>query len=184
MIGGQTGQLHLPQSLRQPPFPKLPRIHQPLLRQINVLHIRRIRGRRSADPRCNENRVRFEDDAVVDDLVNGQRDEVVVLDDSAFVGCSSDSSSAQLQGRQGIEARPGRDMGTYLNKIPNASRNDKTTLYNRISFSSAPPTTYSITSLSTLNTTLRLSYRITSLVCLLVFSSSPDSNDFCSLTVG
>ena len=76
---------HLPQTLGQPPLSKLPGIKQPLLRQIDILHIRRIRRRGTADARGDQNRVRLEDNTVVDDLVDSQGDEVVVFDDGAFV---------------------------------------------------------------------------------------------------
>lgn len=62
---------HLSQSLSQSPLPKLPGIQQPLLGQIDVLHIRRIRSRSPADSRGDQNRVRLEDNPVVDNLVDG-----------------------------------------------------------------------------------------------------------------
>lgn len=41
--------------------------------------------RGTADALGDNQRVRLEDDAVVDDLVDGEGDEVVVFDDGAFV---------------------------------------------------------------------------------------------------
>lgn len=78
--------LHLPQLLGQTPLAKLPRIEQALLREIDVLHIRGVRGRCPTNPRGDHDRVSLEDDSVVDDFVNGQGDEVVVLHDGALVG--------------------------------------------------------------------------------------------------
>lgn len=47
--------------------------------QVDVL------GRRFAHPLDDDGGVSLEDDAVVDNLVDGERDEVVVLDDGALV---------------------------------------------------------------------------------------------------
>lgn len=62
---------HLPQSLSQPPLTKLPGIEQPLLGQVDILHIRGVRSRSSADSRGDQDRVRLEDNPVVDDFVDG-----------------------------------------------------------------------------------------------------------------
>lgn len=78
--------LHLPQTISKSALAKLPRIHQTLLRQIDVLHVGRILGRSTADTRGNEHRISLENDSIVDDLVNSEGNKVVVLDDSALVG--------------------------------------------------------------------------------------------------
>lgn len=78
--------LHLPQTLSKTPLAKLPRIHQTLLRKVDTLHVRGIGGGGTADTRGDENGVSLENDSVVDNLINGQRNKVVVLNDSALVG--------------------------------------------------------------------------------------------------
>jgi len=75
----------LPHPLRELPLPKIPHIQQALLTQIQLLDIRRILLRRPADPPRHHHGIRLQDDAVVDDLVDGKGDEVVVLDEGAFV---------------------------------------------------------------------------------------------------
>ena len=85
--------LQLPHPLRQLPLPKIPHIHDPLLAQIQLLHVRRILLRWPTDPACDDDGIRLEDDAVVDDFVDGEGDEVVVLDQGAFVGGVPDSLS-------------------------------------------------------------------------------------------
>ena len=72
----------------------------------------------------------------------------------------------------------------YLRRIDNESRKHKMTLNSNISFSSAPPTTYIMTSPSILNTTTRLSYSITSALLLFVFSIRPFSSAFWEETEG
>jgi len=61
------------------------------------------------------------------------------------------------KGREGRGGKEGgeREGGRYFNNIPNASLSASTTLYSSTSFSSPPPTTYSMTSLSILKTTTR-----------------------------
>lgn len=70
----KTDNLHLPQSFCQTPLSELPGIHQSLFRQVDVLHVRRIGGRCTADARGDEDGVGLEDDTVVDELVNGEGD--------------------------------------------------------------------------------------------------------------
>ena len=85
MNNGTRLRLHLPQALGQTPLAELPGIEQALFGEVDALHIRCIGGRGTADSRSDHDWVSFEDDAVIDDFVNGKRDQVVVLDDSALV---------------------------------------------------------------------------------------------------
>lgn len=82
---GTVLRLHLPQTLGQTPLAKLPGIEQTLFGKVDVLHIRCIGGRRTADSRSDHDWISFKDDTVVDYFVNGKRDQVIVLDDSALV---------------------------------------------------------------------------------------------------
>lgn len=75
----------LPYPLRQLPLSKLPRIQESLLRQLDIPHTRHILSRGPANARRDGDGVGLEDDSVVDELVNGQGDEVVVFDDGALV---------------------------------------------------------------------------------------------------
>lgn len=76
----------LPHPLRQLLLPKLPHVQEALLAQIDILDIRHVLRRGLADSTGNNHGVRLEDDAVVDDFVDGEGDKVVVFDDGAFVG--------------------------------------------------------------------------------------------------
>lgn len=78
--------LHLPQALGQTALAELPRIHQTLLGEVDVLHVGRIGGGGTADPRGDHDGVSFEENSVVDDLVDGEGNKVVVLDDGTLVG--------------------------------------------------------------------------------------------------
>jgi len=75
----------LPHPLRQLHLSKLPRIQQTLLAQIDILYAGRVLRRRPGHAARNDNGVRFEDDAVVDDFVDGEGGEVVVFDEGALV---------------------------------------------------------------------------------------------------
>lgn len=75
----------LPYPLAELHLAKLPGIQQTLLAEVDAAHALQILRGRSADARRNDYRVSLEDDAVVDNLVNGQRDEVVVFDNGALV---------------------------------------------------------------------------------------------------
>ena len=75
----------LPQPIPQLRLPKLRQIIHALLTQINALQLRHILRRRLADSLHNNRRVGLEDNAIVDDLVNSEGDEVVVLDDCAAI---------------------------------------------------------------------------------------------------
>lgn len=87
--------------LGQLPLSKVPHVHQALFREVDVLHRRHVLGGWLADTRGDDDGVRLEDDAVVDELVDGERlrdgqrgpwmavvhtyHEVVVLNDGALV---------------------------------------------------------------------------------------------------
>lgn len=77
---------HLPNPLHGLRFRQLPRVHDPLLAQIDALDARDILGRGAGDTGGDDDGIGLENDAVVDYLVDGERDEVVVFDQSAFVG--------------------------------------------------------------------------------------------------
>lgn len=89
----------------------------------------------------------------------------------------------RVEEREKVRKKIGGVGWTHLSKMAKLSRSASTTPKSRISFSSPPPTTYSITSPSILYTTTRPSYRITSPDCLFVLSIRPFSNAFCSLTL-
>ena len=76
----------LPHPLGQLHLPKLPHIQQPLLAQFERLDGADVLHGRSADAAGDDDGVGLEDDAVVDDFVDAEGDEVVVFDDGAFVG--------------------------------------------------------------------------------------------------
>ena len=87
--------------LRQLPLSKVPHVHQTLFGEVDVLHRGHVLGRGLADARGDNDGVGLEDDAVVNELVNGEGlfwsilrvqvlpsrtyHEVVVLDDGALV---------------------------------------------------------------------------------------------------
>ena len=83
---GNSLSLHLPQALSETALAELPRIHQTLLGEVDVLHVGRIGGGGAADSRSDHDRVGFEDDSVIDDLVDSEGNKVVVLDDGTLVG--------------------------------------------------------------------------------------------------
>jgi hypothetical protein len=75
----------LPQPIPQLILPILrQRIHT-LLTQINPLQLHDILCRRTTNALCDDQRVRLEDDTVVDDLIDREGDEVVVFDYGALV---------------------------------------------------------------------------------------------------
>lgn len=80
--------LHLSQSFRKTPLAEFPSVHETLFREVDVLHVGCIGGRCAADTRRDHNGVCLENDSVVDSFVNGKGNKVVVLDDSALVGCA------------------------------------------------------------------------------------------------
>lgn len=84
-------QLHLAQSLCKTPLAELPGVHETLFREVDVLHVGGIGGRRAADTRSDHDGVGLENNAVIDSLVNGKGNKIVVLDDGALVGCAPDS---------------------------------------------------------------------------------------------
>lgn len=75
----------LPQPISQFRLAKLRQVVHALLTQINTLQLRNILCRRPADSLDNDRRVCLEDDAVVDNFVNGEGYEVIVFDYSALV---------------------------------------------------------------------------------------------------
>jgi hypothetical protein len=59
--------------LGQLPLSKVPHVHQPLLREVNVLHRSHVLRRWLADTRSNNNGVGLEDDSIVYQLIDGER---------------------------------------------------------------------------------------------------------------
>lgn len=59
--------------LGQLPLSKVPQVGQALLRKLNVLHRGHVLRGRLADARGNDDGIGFEDDAVVDELIDGER---------------------------------------------------------------------------------------------------------------
>lgn len=76
----------LPEPLGQLLLAKLPGVQQALLRQVNALHASHVVLRRARHALHNGRRLGFQNYAVVDNLLDGQRHQVVVLDDGALVG--------------------------------------------------------------------------------------------------
>ena len=58
--------------LGQLPLSKVPHVHQTLFGEVDVLHRGHVLGRGLADARGDDDGVGLEDDAVVDELVNGE----------------------------------------------------------------------------------------------------------------
>lgn len=81
----ETPGSQLPHPLREFELAEFPRIQQPLLAQIDVLHGRDILRGRFADATRYDDGVRLEDDAIVDDLVDGKGEDVVVFNQGSFI---------------------------------------------------------------------------------------------------
>lgn len=64
---------------------ELVNLQEALFAEIDALHVGDVLCRRSADAASDDDGVGLEDDAVVDDLVNGQRSQIVVFNQRAFV---------------------------------------------------------------------------------------------------
>ena len=77
--------LHLSHPLGQFIFTKLQQIVDALFAEVYTFDIRNILGRCPADPARHDHRINLKYDAVVDDFVNGERDEVIVFYESPFV---------------------------------------------------------------------------------------------------
>jgi hypothetical protein len=80
-----TNSQTLPQPVAQLRLTELCQIVHALLAQVDVLQLRDVLGRGAADALDDDGGVRLKDDTVVDNLIDGQREEVVVLDDRALV---------------------------------------------------------------------------------------------------
>jgi hypothetical protein len=75
----------LPEPLAQFRLAKLVQLQETFFAQINALHVGRVLRRWAGDSAGDDYRVGLEDDAVVDDLVDGEGGQVVVLDEGALV---------------------------------------------------------------------------------------------------
>ena len=75
----------LPQPIPQLRLPELRQVVHALLTQINALQLRHILRRRLANPLHDDRRVRLENYPIIDNLVNRQRDQIIVLDNRSFI---------------------------------------------------------------------------------------------------
>lgn len=138
----------LPEPLAKLRLAELVQLEQTFFAQVHALHVGGVLCGWLGDSAGDNHRVGLEDDAVVDDLVDGERGEVVVLDQCALVDRISAEVFRSANGfGRGLCACGG---WTHFRRMFKLSRNASTTLYSMISFSSAGPTTYSMTSLSVL----------------------------------
>ena len=85
LIAPFENSLHLSHPLGQFVFTKFQQVVDTLFAEVYTFDIRNILGRCPADPARHDHRINLEYDAVVDDFVNGERDEVIVFYKSAFV---------------------------------------------------------------------------------------------------
>jgi hypothetical protein len=128
----------LPEPLAQFRFAELVQLQETLFAQIDALHVGRVLRRRARDSAGDDHGVGLEDDAVVDDFVDGERGQVVVLDERALVDgvpVAGTVSGSCLVFREGY----GRIA--HFRRMFRLSLSASTTLYSMISFSSAGPTT-------------------------------------------
>ena len=75
----------LPEPFAQFRFSELVQLQETLFTQIDALHVGRVLRRWAGDSAGYDHGVGLEDDAVVDDLVYGERGKIVVLDERALV---------------------------------------------------------------------------------------------------
>lgn len=77
--------LHLPHALGQFIFAKFEQVVNTLFAEVHTFDICDVLRRGPTDPARHDHRINLQYDAVVDDFVNGERDEIVVFYQSAFV---------------------------------------------------------------------------------------------------
>lgn len=116
-------------------FAKLPQILNALLAQINILHVRGVLCRCPRNSAGHHDGVRFQHDSVIYNLIDGQCDKIVILNDGALVCRVPTTMSASHV------HTASREPGRYLNNTLSVSLSASMTLYSKTSFSSAPPTT-------------------------------------------
>jgi hypothetical protein len=75
----------LPQPIPQLRLSKLRKIVHSLFTKINPLQLGNILRRRLANSLHNNRRIRFEDNSIIDNLVNSQGNEVIVFNYSALI---------------------------------------------------------------------------------------------------
>jgi hypothetical protein len=90
----------LPESLAQFRFAELVQFQETLFAQIDALHVGRVLRGRARDSAGDNHGVGLEDDAVVDDLVDGEGSQVVVLDERALV--DGVSVAGTVSGNSGV----------------------------------------------------------------------------------
>lgn len=73
--------------LGQLPLSKVPHVHQALFREVDVLHRGHILCRGLADTRGDDDWISLEDDAIVDELIDGERLRVSVVSRVHCMGC-------------------------------------------------------------------------------------------------
>lgn len=75
----------MPEPLAKLRFAELVQLEETLFAEIHALHVGCVLRRRAGHTACDDYRVCFEDDAIVDDLVDSEGGEVVVFDERALV---------------------------------------------------------------------------------------------------
>ena len=75
----------LSEPLAQFRFAELVKLQETFFAQIDALHVGRVLRGRARDSASDDHGVGLENDAVVDDLVDGERGQVIVLDERALV---------------------------------------------------------------------------------------------------
>lgn len=123
----------LPQPVRKLGLSELSQIVDALLAEVDAAKRHILRGS-LANSLDNDGRVGLEDDAVVDNFVNRERNKVVVLDNCPLVNGLPGEQSAN-------EQHHATSNTAYLNNRCSESLRARIVLYSRISFSSTLPTT-------------------------------------------
>ena len=77
--------LHLSHPLGQFVFAKLEQVINTLFAEVHALDVRDVLRWCPADPARHDHRIHFQYDPVIDNLVNGEGDEIVIFYQSAFV---------------------------------------------------------------------------------------------------
>jgi hypothetical protein len=75
----------LPQPIPQLGLPKLRQVIHTLLTQINALQLCHILRRRLANPLHDDRWIRLEDNAIIDNLVDRQGNQIIILNNGALV---------------------------------------------------------------------------------------------------
>lgn len=144
----------LPKPIRQLGLSELRQVVHALLAEVDATQVDVLRGC-LGDALHDNGGVRLQNDAVIYDLVDSERYEVVALDYRSSVYRLPIFPS--LLSPDAFLPYGWRKTDAYLKRRWRESRRESITLYSKISFSSTPPTTYIMTSDSILYSTIRLS---------------------------